>query len=196
MKGRLTNILTNINRLCPRVKDLNKTLNLDRNIVNNKFNDTCIRPNIKEEINSKMCKDFFSIQKELNWIYPSHICPKYVKNMVNLGGNEFGMKTALLVGDEKNGALIRNNDFEIGYVYFEPNWFYPPHIHKTEEVYYILHGTAEFGKEEDDSIKYEIVKPKDMVYHHSYQPHAMKFGSVYVLSIYIWYRKGKYYFIK
>ena len=116
--------------------------------------------------------------------------------MVELGGNEYGMKTALLVGNKELGALLHNDNIEVGYAYFKKNWFYPLHCHKTEELYHILHGNAIFGKEEEDGIVYKNVKDGDTIYHKSYQPHAMIFGNEPVLSIYIWYRKGKYYFIK
>ena len=57
-----------------------------------------------------------------------------------------------------------------GYVvYMPPNLHYPWHEHPAEELYFILAGEAEFGREGQPN---EILRAGDASFHASGQPHA------------------------
>lgn len=188
--------LNNITKICNKID-----INFDFKHINYKWEDylnlkTNIPDFIYKHTDNLLLNDFYKIQHQLNWIIPSTLSTTFKNDMKFLGGDINGMKNALLVGHKNKGSLIHDEFIEIGYAFFKPNWFYPLHCHKTEELYYILDGHAEFGKIKNNKFKYKHVKQNDIIYHYTYQPHAMKFNDSYLLSIYIWYSKGRYYFIK
>jgi hypothetical protein len=192
-------ILKKIDKICPKIQ-LKKRYDIENikikyNGWNDCYNLKIDKPIFNKKNESELCKYYDKIENKLNWIQPLHLCNNYVKDMMNFGGNINGMKTSLLIGDSKLGALIEDNNLEIGFSHFKSNWYYPLHCHKTEELYFILKGESKFGIEENESLIFKNKKPNDIIYHKSYQPHAMIFQKSEVLALYIWYRKGKYFFI-
>lgn len=185
--SKLYNTIYNINKLCFKINLEHLCLKNIRNPISSE-----LKPKLNLSLlnkNNIYVKDYINLQPYLQWNRPTHLSICNKQNILN------GMKTAIIVGDENYGSLMHHNDIEIGYCYFKPNWFYDAHCHRTEELYYILYGNAQFGKGYNDNIIYKNIKENDIIYHSSFQPHAMKFNDSPVLSIYIWYRKGEYYFL-
>ena len=189
-KYRLAKTLSNIDRLC-------KNIRLNRVQINKINRPIPTWPFMKPKYDLSLLNqqniyvnDFLHLEPFLHWNKPTHLANCDKKDYLT------GMKTALIVGDKDQCSLIHHDKLEVGYAYFKPDWEYPAHYHYSEELYYILYGNSIFGKMSDKGfIEDKQIKEGDIIFHHQYQQHRMIFKDDWTLAIYLWYRKGPYYFL-
>ncbi|WP_300515048.1 dimethylsulfonioproprionate lyase family protein [Aliiroseovarius sp.] len=81
------------------------------------------------------------------------------------------------------GGAWRSGRMAAYVVYMPPGLHYPWHHHPAEEQYLVLGGEARFmrGGEPD-----EVLRPGDVSFHASNQPHAMETGDHPVMAYVLW----------
>lgn len=90
------------------------------------------------------------------------------------------MAVAELLGPQ---GMFLSENLRFGVLLQAEGTVYPPHSHRAEELYQVLHGHAHW---QVGNKKATIKPPGSFVYHPSGQPHSMVNGSEPLVALWIW----------
>ena len=106
------------------------------------------------------------------------------------------VKTAMLVGDKRYGAVYESKEVFAGLMHLPPHVNYPEHAHDATETWTILYGESEWNlgtaAKED-----RLVRPGEHLHIESGVGHAVKTHEAPLLAFYIWTGEvyGRYWFV-
>ena len=80
-------------------------------------------------------------------------------------------------------GMIRTEECRYGLFIQRADFDYPEHCHEAEELYLILHGTADWGTDEPPP---RPVAPGTFIHHPSWQPHMMNTRHEPLLAMWGW----------
>ena len=74
----------------------------------------------------------------------------------------------MLLGNNESNAVIESDDIHIGLMYLSPGKTFPQHARESNEIFYILSGSSQFGAtlqhlksiETGGSISFENAAPR------------------------------------
>jgi mannose-6-phosphate isomerase-like protein (cupin superfamily) len=81
------------------------------------------------------------------------------------------------------GSPLSAGAYGFGLLLMGPNTLYPRHHHVAREVYYVVSGTADWMRGDED---WAPRAPGSAIYHPSEVPHAMRTGSEPLLAVASW----------
>lgn len=90
-----------------------------------------------------------------------------------------------LAGPQEGHFKTQTTRLTVGY--WGPNLDYPWHLHKAEELYFVVSGSAEFEVKGQSP---KILRAGDSIFHASNQPHAMRTQDSGILTFVLWRGQG------